>query len=313
MLLCVTPNPILDRTLIVPSFAPGRDYRPEEIEVSAGGKGLNVARAALTLGAQVRSFALLGGYTGKLIESLAQAEGLNGVWHWHDQETRIGTIIIDPNTGTTTGVYERGKPVPVDVFVRFLDTILELAAQPAITQVCISGSLPTGAAPEFFARALELLVAGGKPVWVDTSGSALKAAFSVHGAHIKVNHLEAQALLGYELDTPEKYAQASAALHDMTGATVVVTGGAWGGVIRRADDPSVCWYAQPPTVQVKSAVGSGDSASAALAVFAHLPADQQIRRAIAAGTANAATLSVGCFELEDFERIVEQTTVTRIK
>ena len=64
MIVTVTLNAALDRTLSVPSFRLGRRHRSVEQTTMAGGKGVNVARALKTLGQPVIATGVAGGYTG---------------------------------------------------------------------------------------------------------------------------------------------------------------------------------------------------------------------------------------------------------
>ena len=78
MILCVTPNPAIDRTLVIAGFRTNAVNRSTDSLIAAGGKGLNAARAAKTLGGQVRCAGFLGGFTGQYLAHLAQEEGLQG-------------------------------------------------------------------------------------------------------------------------------------------------------------------------------------------------------------------------------------------
>jgi len=75
MIICITPNPAIDRTLILPRLVAGKVHRAEKVIVAAGGKGLNVARAISTLGGEPLCMGFLGGHTGQLLADLAQNAG----------------------------------------------------------------------------------------------------------------------------------------------------------------------------------------------------------------------------------------------
>ena len=68
MILCLTPNPATDRTLLVPNLQPGIVTRPTRTIVAAGGKGFNVARAIHLLGGQAICASMLGGHAGRLAD-----------------------------------------------------------------------------------------------------------------------------------------------------------------------------------------------------------------------------------------------------
>src|SRR5512133_1720831 len=101
MIICITPNPAIDRTLLLHSLTVGDVHRAENVIVVAGGKGLNVARAIRTLGSEPLCMGFTGGHAGRLLADLAQKEGLNSLWTWTDVETRTCTILVPANGEAT--------------------------------------------------------------------------------------------------------------------------------------------------------------------------------------------------------------------
>src|SRR5689334_17362015 len=146
MLLCVTPNPALDRTLIVLRLRPGEVHRTQRVIAAAGGKGLNVARAARTLGYAARCLGPLGGSTGRLVAELAQREGLDGTWTWIAGETRVCTLVVEQAGGDATVINEAGPAVAAAEWARLSDDVLRAAGQADIT--CLCGSLPPAVSAE---------------------------------------------------------------------------------------------------------------------------------------------------------------------
>src|SRR5680860_1549392 len=61
MILTVTLNAAMDRTLVVPNFAGGFRHRATDTYAMPGGKGVNVARTIKTLGQPVIATGLAGG------------------------------------------------------------------------------------------------------------------------------------------------------------------------------------------------------------------------------------------------------------
>src|SRR4029078_9153336 len=76
MIVTVTLNAAIDRTLLVPNFQLGRRHRASEGSTSAGGKGINIARAARRLGAPVVCTCLAGGRNGTLLVEELTNEGI---------------------------------------------------------------------------------------------------------------------------------------------------------------------------------------------------------------------------------------------
>ena len=305
MILCITPNPALDRTLLLPDLRRGEVLRPSQVIVAAGGKGLNVARCLRALGSQARCAGPLGGHNGRLFAELAAREGIDGMWTWAEDETRICTILVEA-AGESTGIYERGQALAPAVWARLCDDMLRAAR--GASAICLCGSLPPGVQPAQFADAIAALRATGVPVWVDTSGPALEAAAAAPPSAIKVNADEAAALLAAPItDFPSALA-AARTIRARGIATVVITLGHLGAVLL---DANGAWAARPPLIQAVSAVGSGDAFLAGLlhAQASGIGSADALRYAVAAGAANAAAPGVGHFTAQDVADLLAATTV----
>ena len=140
MILTVTLNAAIDRTVAVPSFRQGHRHRAVEASTVAGGKGVNVARALKLLGRPVIATGLAGGPTGaRLMERLAE-ESILTDFTWIAGESRTNLAVIDPTTGEQTEINERGPDVSDEELERFLEKLLYLARG---ARICvIAGSLP---------------------------------------------------------------------------------------------------------------------------------------------------------------------------
>ncbi len=305
MIICITPNPAIDRTVMLPRLVVGNVHRAEKVIVAAGGKGLNVARAIRTLGGESLCMGFTGGHTGHLLADLAQEEGLNSCWTWVSSETRTCAIYVSSN-GDATVINEPGQPVSKLDWERLQGDIRHSISTSNL--VCISGSLPPQSSAEDLRGLLRMLVDSGKQVWVDTSGSALDTVLNYPGVCIKVNGDEIGASLGFEINDLSAAKRALILLAERGIRACVITLGAAGALLATAEGR---WHAQGPRVRVVSAVGSGD---AFLAGFAHaLDGDSDwsaaLCDAIAAGTANALSAGGGQFTPQEFNSIREQVQI----
>ncbi len=310
MILCVGPNPALDRTIVVTDFKRGEVFRARSSLVAAGGKGINVARAVTILGGEAMSMGFLAGSMGRLASSLAEAESLQGHWTWVEGETRTCVIIADDTTGETTVINESGPAVTAQDWEQFSEEVLIEAAR--ADQICFSGSLPPGSSLETYVSLIQKTAALDKPVWVDTSGAALQSVSRIPGITIKVNGDEASSIVGYPVGDPLAAVQAAKQIRQGGPHTVVLTLGAEGAVMTHAGG---CWWVKSPAVKVVDAIGSGDSFLAGLVVASanRLPPDRALQHAVAAGAANATTIGGGDFPINTFYQILEQTTCTLLE
>ncbi|MEP7286432.1 MAG: hexose kinase [Chloroflexota bacterium] len=305
MILCVTPNPTIDRTVIVPSFGLGSDQQYTQILMTAAGKGINMARAMLTLGGDPLCAGFLGGYFGRVLDELAIQDGLQGAWTWVQAETRNSFIFADSSNGTATVINEQGPTILADDWRRLQADVLREAVH--ADYGCFSGSLPPGVLPEIYGELVRALHETGCAVWVDSSGAALQAAVAAAPINLKVNGAEAGTLLGIEVNSVETALHAATQLQ-REGNSVAITLGELGAVLV---NESGRWLAQPPALLVVSAVGSGDSFFAGLitALAAKLSPQEAMRWAVAAGGANALSLGAGVFTRHQFEVVLAETTI----
>ncbi len=308
MILIITPNPALDRTMVFRSLRLGGVFRTDEVIVAAGGKGLNVARATHTLGQPALVCAPLGGLTGDAVACLAAAEGLPGRWTRHRAgETRTCVLVVDREAGDATALNESGPILTPADWRAFASDVL--AAASGATLAVLSGSLPRGVEPAALGALLADLAALGLRVLVDTSGPALDAALATRPWGVKVNGSELGAVLGRPVtDVPA--ALAALQLVRARGVTLAaVTLGALGCV---AADASGAWWARPPEVRIVSSVGSGDSLLAGLAtgLLRGLALPEALRLGVACGTADALSIGGGRIAPGDVQALQALVQVT---
>jgi 1-phosphofructokinase family hexose kinase len=274
-IVCVTPNPTIDRTLRVPGFGAGGVWRATAVRAACGGKGVNVARALTRLRCPSLCLGPLGGAAGRAAAASAAAEGLAARWTLVAGETRTCIIVVG-EAGATTVINEPGPELSGTEWAAVIAAVDEEARR--ARAVCISGSLTPGCSTETFARLLEAASVSSPP-WVDTSGAPLAVAVAA-GASVKVNADEAGALLDGRIGGVADAVAAARALRVRGSSRVVITLGADGAVLATADG---LWHVAAPPVAVVSAVGSGDCFLAGL--VAHLADGASIEAALALAAA----------------------------
>jgi tagatose 6-phosphate kinase len=311
MIVTVTPNTALDRIEIVPSLTPGKVLRSTSLTLSAGGKGVNVARAIKNLGGEAVCAGFLGGHTGRQHAELVKQENLPATWTWIDGATRAALVIVDEATGETTVINEEGPSVTPSDWDRMQAKVLELAEK--AEAVCLSGSLPLGLGPEVYTQLVKALNRVRRWVWVDSSGAALQAAVQSRPSVVKINGMEAAGLLGWqEFQDVSTAAQAARTIQQSGLSQVVLTLGRLGAVL--ASDAGA-WYACPPKVKAICPIGSGDAFLGGLvqAWLNHSPDPEALRQAVAAGSANTLSVGGGKFTRQEFESVLAQTTVKKLR
>jgi fructose-1-phosphate kinase PfkB-like protein len=210
VILCVAANPSIDRLFEVERLVPGTIHRPADFVQVAGGKGLNVARAAARLGGRVRAAALLGGHAGRWIAEQLEAEGVELSAAWAAAETRSSLSVAGAIEGGLTEFYEHGFPVERDEWSAFADLLLQLA--PAAGWTTVSGSLPSGAPADGY-----LAVIRSANVVLDSREAGVEARPAV----VKVNAEEAEELTGTAVTGLEDAERAARTLHEATGGAAI--------------------------------------------------------------------------------------------
>src|SRR5215210_7586778 len=192
-MLVAGPNLTIDRTLGIGELRPGEVLRFDRVVVTPGGKGLNVARAALALGHPAILVSLLPGRTGEAAAALIADEGVALHAVPCAGELR-STAVIQERDGRTTVLNEPGPPVGEDEWSAYERAIAERLEGHRVL-VC-SGSVPPASPPEAYGRLTALARAGGVTVLVDAAGETLLRALDAAPDLVTPNLSEAETALG---------------------------------------------------------------------------------------------------------------------
>ena len=194
MIVCVAPSPSVDRQLLLAEpVVPGAIHRPGRVVAVAGGKGLNVARAAAALGAEVRVVAPLGGASGRWIEDGLAAAGIDVRRVATDAETRV-CVSVAGSGQALTEFYEPAPALTPEQWAALEAAVRDAAG--GADWVTLSGSLPAGSPDDAAERLVAAAHAGGARVALDASGDALRSGLRAEPELVKVNAREARELLG---------------------------------------------------------------------------------------------------------------------
>jgi 1-phosphofructokinase/tagatose 6-phosphate kinase len=196
VILTVTLNAAIDRTVAVPNFRLGRRHRAVESRTVAGGKGINVARALALLGRPVIATGFVGGPSGTQVLEQLHEESILTDFIEIASETRVNLAVIDPTSGEQTEINERGPAVSAEETKRLFDRIGYLAGG---ARLCVlAGSLPPGAGDDLYARLIDDLRRRGVPCVLDAEGEAMLAGTRAGAAMVTPNETEAEELVGQE-------------------------------------------------------------------------------------------------------------------
>lgn len=310
MILTVTLNASVDKLYVLDRLSPYEVMRVKEVNNTAGGKGLNVSRAAALAGERVTAMGFVGGYNGMLLESLIREDGIEKQFTHVRAETRCCVNVRDEETNRSTEFLEPGSPVTPEEVQRFLSDFK--AQLPKAGAVTISGSMPRGVPEDFYGVLVREARRQRIPVILDSSGPALKNALSAGPSMIKPNSDEIRQLFNVEIGSRQDLIAAAKQLRQSGIAAVAVSLGKDGVLV-------VCgegvYHGITPDVPVVNTVGCGDSMVAGFAVsmVRREPMKQAIRFAVAVSTANALTKETGSFRQEDLVKLLGQIRVEQLE
>jgi 1-phosphofructokinase family hexose kinase len=202
MIITVTLNAAIDKSLSVPNFRLERRHRTVEQRTMAGGKGVNIARTLKALGQPVIATGFAGGATGTHIVEQLTGESILNDFVRIREESRTNTSVLDPTTGQQTEINERGPEVSEQEVELFRDKLLYLARGAAI--VVFAGSLPRGVDIDIYAALIRDLERMEVTTVIDTDGEPLRQAVRAEPDVVSPNVLEAEELVGHEFAGEEE-------------------------------------------------------------------------------------------------------------
>lgn len=289
MILTLTANPSFDRTIALPEpLERGAVHRVDAMTSQAGGKGVNISRAATRAG--IPTIAVLPAWPDdEIVYELVEA-GIECRPSRPAGDIRINLTLTEPD-GTTTKLNGPGAEVTSEHLDDLAGTLVRHAADAAWT--VLAGSLPPGAPAGFYAD----LVTRLRPmtrVAVDTSEAPLAAlvdGLPADAPHLlKPNAEELASVTGTEPadleGDPAAAAKAARTLVERGVGSVLATLGARGAVLVSTGG---AWYAPSPPTTVVSTVGAGDSTlfGYLLGALRDLPAPDRLALAVSYGAAAA--------------------------
>jgi 1-phosphofructokinase family hexose kinase len=313
MIVTVTLNAAVDRTLLVPNFQIGQRHRASLGFLSAGGKGINIARALKRLGAPVVCTGLAGGRNGTLlVEELTQEGVLNDFVRIRG-ESRTSTAVLDPTSNAYTEINESGPEIADDE----LETLREKLAY--LTQgadfVVFAGSLPRGVDASFYAEAIRDAGRRHQLAVVDADGEPLQFAVGAEPYLVAPNVREAEQLVGHEFVDEEDLATALDEIAELGARNVLVTMDTGCYALLREDRNEMRLRARAPELEPVSTIGAGDTLLAGFlaARAAGRSFEDSVRMAVAAGAASVLEAGPGRFDPREASRLTPLVTIDRLE
>ena len=252
MIVTITLNPSLDRTIEVDRLDRGEVLRTSAPTLEAGGKGVNVTRALCANGVDSIAVLPIGGREGAELNTMLDDAGVAVRVVPVVGRTR-SNITVAETDGTVTKLNEPGTALS-SAERGSLAAAVSASVQPG-DWVVLSGSVP----PEFTSEQLTDLVGtlAGRQVnlAIDTSGDALVASLAARPRLIKPNRAELEEMVGRRLLTLSAVITAASSVRDRGVELVLVSLGSEGAVLV---GPGGVIVGSSEVTQPRSTVGAGD-------------------------------------------------------
>ena len=316
-MLIAGPNLTIDRTSSIPELRPGDVLRLRDVVVTPGGKGLNVARAALALGVSARLVGFVPGHTGRAAAALIAEEGVALDAVDAPGEIRSTSVILEPG-GRATVLNEPGPAIGAAEW-----TALEEAVSAGVeghgVLVC-SGSLPPGAPDDGYGRLATIAHSAGSRAVVDAGGATLRAALAAAPDLVAPNLAEAEGVLLGRADEAVDAAPdarpraltAAAGLRELGAGAVVVTAAAAGAAL--SWDGGEVWVAAT-VVEVANPIGAGDVLTCGLAAALErgMALDAALCEGVAAAAAAVESATAGELDAGRMRELLGSVVVERAR
>jgi len=312
MIITVTLNPALDKSLQVPNFTPGRRHRTVDQMTMPGGKGVNVARAIKRLGQPVIATGIAGGATGtRIVESLNDDSILNAFVRIRE-ESRTNTAVLDPTTGLQTEINERGPAVSAQELELFHEKLLYLAKG---ASMCVfAGSLPRGVDPGIYADLIREVKRLGVTTVLDTEGEPLRQGVRGEPDIVSPNEIEAEELVGQEFNDAEDRTRAVVEMARLGAREAIMTvrDGCYANVLE--EGPAV-YRVTVREQEARSRIGSGDAflAGYVAARYSGQPPVECLRYGVACGAESVLHFGAGMVDPDNVDRLLGEVDAERLE
>lgn len=286
-IVTLTLNPAIDVACEADEVRHTQKTRTYNEHIEPGGGGINVARALCGFAAPAKAIYLAGGVSGRVLDEMVAERGIERDTIWVKGDTRISLNVRERASKSEYRFVPEGAEVSEAEWRQVLDRI----AASDCDYFVASGSLPPGVPDDFYARIVALIAAKEARFMLDTSGDELRAALAAGVYLIKPSHGELEQLVGRPLPRKEDLAAAAAGIVAAGQARLVaVTLGHKGSILVSARG---AFFLPAVDVEVRSAVGAGDSFLAGMTFGLASGKDEPTAFRMAAAAGAAAVQSPG--------------------
>ena len=309
MIITVTLNPAIDKTIEIGDFKIGNVNRITSTRVDVGGKGINVSKVIKELEYKSLALGFVGGTSGNHIKDYLTDSNIKNDFVTVKGETRTNIKIVYKVNNTHTDINENGPSVTLDNISNIKQKIVEYCDEKSL--VILSGSIPNGIDCNIYGEIIDDVKRKGGRVILDADGDILMQGIKAGPYIVKPNVEELEKAFGISLDNEGKVIETAKKILEYGVEFVVISQGSEGSLVISRDKIAKVVGLK---VEVKSTVGAGDSMVAAMAVGTenNYSFEETMKLACATSAANVMTEGTQTGRLIDINELKKQVTIKYI-
>lgn len=309
MVITVTLNPAMDKTLKIDNFSVGIVNRVGSIRYDIGGKGINVSKVLKNFNIQSECTGFIGGMWKNSFKDELSKRKIADKFINIKGDTRTNTKVVDDLNKVYTDINESGPDITDEELNMFMNKFEDMCNKDDI--VVLSG----GAAPKIpkniYGTLTKIARKQGARVILDAEGELLSEGIKEKPQLIKPNDTEFELLLNRKFKNNDEMIAAAKEVVDSGVSNIIISLGSKGALLI---DKNNAYYAKGLVVPVKSTVGAGDSMVAAFVYGMINGFDKKeiLRFAVACGAASVSTEGTEACSLDSVKKLLKQVKVEEV-
>lgn len=310
MVITVTLNPAMDKTVSIDDFSLGKVNRIKSARYDIGGKGINVSKVLKNFNIQSKCTGFLGGIWADKFNTELESRGIDSSFIVIKENTRTNLKIVDYANRVYTDINEAGPVISEKELTDFVDNFANLCREGDIA--VFSGGVSPNVTKDIYKTLIKIAKGKGAFVILDADGELLKYGIEAKPDIIKPNEHEFEMLLDRELKTREQLIEAAKEIQNRGIKEVLISLGEKGALYITENGS---YYGKGLKVPVKSTVGAGDSTVAAL-IYSKLEKydkEQTLKFAIACGGASVSLEGTEACKFEQVEELIKRVHIEKIR
>lgn len=309
MIITVTMNPAIDKTIDIDTLERGGLNRITHVELDAGGKGINVSKTIHALGGSSIVTGFIAGNSGRVIQNVIDELGIKSDFIEVPGETRTNTKVFE-KTGELTELNEPGPTLREEDINALLKKLETYANED--TLFVLAGSIPRGVDTDIYFKIIEIVHKKGAKVLLDADGASFTKALAANPDMIKPNRVELEQYANMDyIASEQELLETARGLMKQGIEEVIVSMGKSGAIFLKKDYQARC---AGLNVKAHSTVGAGDAMVAGLAYAwdNKLNAEDTIRLCMAVSAGAVTTIGTKPPSKETVDLLSKQVQIEKI-